>query len=514
MLNLAVLLEDSTRSVPDRVAVVAGDTRLTYAQVEAAASQVADALRAAGVGPGDRVALTCPNTPHFPIVYYGILKLGAIVVPLNVLSSAREIAYYLRDSESVAYLCFEGTPDLPMAKAGYAAFSEVDECRTFVTLTIDPGAPSPFEGSQTLSEFTAGRLPSVPSVPTSETDTAVILYTSGTTGSPKGAELTHSNMIQNVQVCHRLFGLGTGDTYLVALPLFHSFAQTVQMNAGFGSESTLVLMPRFAPDAALASMERERVTMFAGVPTMYWALLNHPDAASYDLAAIAERLRLAVCGGSPLPAEVIDGFEKRFGVPILEGYGLSESSPVATFSRTDRPRRVGSIGFPVWGTQAKVMREDGTEADVDEPGEIWLRGHHIMKGYLGRPDDTAEVLDSDGWFRTGDVARRDSDGYLYIVDRIKDMIIRNGLNVYPREVEEVLMTHPAVSLAAVVGVPHESQGEEVKAYIIRAAGAELSTEELIDWAREQLATFKYPRLVEFRDSFPMTASGKILKRQL
>jgi long-chain acyl-CoA synthetase len=514
MLNLAVLLEDSAREVPDRDAVVLGGTRLTYAQVDAAANQVANALVARGVGRGDRVALSCPNLPHFPVVYYGILKAGATVVPLNILLNDREIAYHLADSGARAYFCFEGTPELPVGKLGLAAYEETPGCEHFVLLTADPTATSPIVQVDTLAEFVHGQPTSFDSVPTAETDTAVVLYTSGTTGKPKGAELTHSNMTQNALLANRLFGLHPHDVHLLTLPLFHSFGQSVQMNGGFASRATLVLVPRFDPATALSLMQRERVTFFAGVPTMYWALLRYPDADRFDLARIAGTLRIAVSGGAALPLEVLTGFERRFDVPILEGYGLSETSPVATFNRPDRPRRPGSIGLPVWGVQVKLVRRDGTEAGVDEPGEIWVRGHNVMKGYLNRPAATAEAIDEHGWFRTGDIGKRDTDGYLYVVDREKDMIIRGGFNVYPREIEEVLLTHPEVSLAAVVGVPHDSHGEEVKAFVVRKPGAGITEPDLVAWCRRNMASYKYPRIVEFRESLPMTATGKILKREL
>jgi long-chain acyl-CoA synthetase len=515
MLNLAVLLEESARSVPERDAVVLGGTRLTYAQVEAAANRVAAGLAARGVGRGDRVALSCLNLPAFPIVYYGVLKTGATIVPLNVLLTEREIAYHLEDSGAVAYFCFEGSPELPMGKAGQAAFEAVPGCEHFVLLTAgDAAADSALAGATTLTEFTAGQPSEFDTVQTAETDTAVVLYTSGTTGRPKGAELTHSNMVQNALMVSRIFGAFPHDVHLITLPLFHSFGQTTQMNYGMLSGATLVLLPRFDPDAALGLMERENVTVFAGVPTMYWALLHSEHAEAFDLPRIAANLRLCVSGGSALAVEVLKDFEKRFGIPILEGYGLSETSPVATFNRPDRPRKVGSIGLPVWGVEVEVVRADGTRCDVDEAGEIVIRGHNVMKGYLGRPEATAEAIDARGFFHTGDVGKRDGDGYLSVVDRTKDMIIRGGFNVYPREVEETLMTHPAVSLAAVVGVPHDSHGEEVKAFVIRAAGASVSEDELVAWSKEVLAAYKYPRIVEFRDSLPMTATGKILKREL
>ncbi len=514
MLNLAVLLEDSAREVPDYPAIILGETRLSYAQVDAAASQVANALSARGVGPGDRVALSCPNLPYFPVVYYGILKVGATVVPLNVLLTEREIAYHLADSGATAYFCYEGTPELPVGKAGFAAYQATAGCRLFVLLGVDPADTSPIVQVDALAEFVHGQPTSFDTAPTAETDTAVVLYTSGTTGKPKGAELTHSNMVQNALLASRLFGLRPQDVQLLTLPLFHSFGQSVQMNAGFASRSAAVLLPRFDPETALSLMEGERVTLFAGVPTMYWALLSHPDADPALLSRIAGTLRVAVSGGAALPMEVLKGFEDRFGVPILEGYGLSETSPVATFNRPDRPRRPGSIGLPVWGVEVKIVGPDWAPAAVDEPGEVCIRGHNVMKGYLNRPEATAEAIDERGWFRTGDIGRRDADGYLYIVDRQKDMIIRGGFNVYPRELEEVLLTHPEVSLAAVVGVPHDSHGEEVKAFVIRRPGAALTEAELVAWCRQNMAAYKYPRMVEFRDRLPMTATGKILKREL
>jgi long-chain acyl-CoA synthetase len=512
MLNLAVLLEDSARTVPDRDAVVHGATRLGYSDLDAAASQVAGALAARGIGPGERVALSCPNLPYFPIVYYGIMKAGATVVPLNVLLTEREIAYHLEDSAAKAFFCFEGTAELPMGKAGLAAFQRTPGCEHFVLLTADPAATSPSPGAETLAEFVHRQPATFTSAATSETDTAVILYTSGTTGQPKGAELTHSNMVHNALLANRLFGLHPHDVHLVALPLFHSFGQSVQMNAGFATGATIVMLPRFDAGQALSLMEQEGVTFFAGVPTMYHALLNCEDVP--DIGNIAARLRVAVSGGAALPAEVMRRFEDRFTVPILEGYGLSETSPVATFNRVDRPRRPGSVGLPAWGVQVRILTGDGRSAAPGEPGEVAIRGHNVMKGYFRRPEATAEAIDADGWFRTGDIGVLDSDGYLSIVDRKKDLIIRGGFNVYPRELEEVLLTHPEVSLAAVVGVPHHSHGEEVKAFVVRVPGAALTEGELIAWCKQNMAAYKYPRIVEFRDSLPMTATGKILKREL
>ena len=304
------------------------------------------------------------------------------------------------------------------------------------------------------------------------------------------------------------------DVHLVVLPLFHSFGQSVQMNAGFYNRATLVLLPRFSPDLALQLMDEENITFFAGVPTMYWAILNYPEADSFDLEKISRNLRICVSGGAAMPVEVMRAFNEKFQVNILEGYGLSETSPIATFNRLDREIKPGSVGLPVWGVDVRLVDQNGHEiVGPNELGEIAIRGHNVMKGYYKRPEATAEAI-RDGWFHTGDIGRRDEDGFFYIADRVKDMIIRGGFNVYPREVEEVLMTHPTVSLAAVVGIPHERHGEEVKAYVILKQGAELSETDLMAWSKQNMADYKYPRIIEFRTALPMTATGKILKREL
>lgn len=518
MTNLATLLESTAARFPERDAIVLGDNRLTYAQVEGAANQVANLLVDRGISPGDRVALTCPNLPYFSIVYYGILKAGATVVPLNVLLKSREIAYHLKDSEVSAYFCFEGTPELPMGTEGHAAFQQVPECEHFFVITADPAAPSPIEGADTLGQGMAGQEPTFTSPDRGDDDTAVILYTSGTTGQPKGAELTHSNMRSNALVSEQLFRADADrpDTYLCVLPLFHSFGQTVIQNSAFAFGGTVVMLPRFEAAAALGLMQQEKVTFFAGVPTMYWGLLGALDD-SVDVAALAATLRVAAAGGSALPLEVHKAFKERFGVTILEGYGLSETSPVASFAVFGEEPRVGSIGVPIPEVEMRLIEPDWTEVDrsedVDAIGEIAIKGPNIMKGYFNRPEETGEAI-RDGWFRSGDLGRQDEDGYYYIVDRAKDMILRGGFNVYPREIEEVLMTHPAVSLAAVIGVPHRELGEEVKAYVIPESGAEITAEELVAWGKEQFAAYKYPRSVEIVGTLPMTATGKILKREL
>jgi long-chain acyl-CoA synthetase len=523
--NLATLLESSAQKHPEREAIVfpATGRRMTYAEVDLVANMVANLLVSKGIQPGDKVALSCPNLPYFPLVYWGILKAGATVVPLNVLLKAREVTYHLDDSDAKAYFCFEGTAELPIGKEGYAGFQDAEKCEHFFLITAALDGESPFDGVPTFGQALAGMDGTFSSVETDEDDTAVILYTSGTTGQPKGAELRHRNMRDNALLGESMFGIDPEhpETFLCVLPLFHSFGQTVVQNSGAATGSKVVLLPRFEAGAALQLMQDEGITFFAGVPTMYWGLLGALKEAgdSVDVGKIAATLRVAAAGGSALPVEVHKNFKEKFGVTILEGYGLSETSPVASFSPPDAEPRVGSIGIPIPGVEMKLL-EPGTwdevnadNSDPDAVGEIAIKGHNIMKGYYGRPEATDDAI-HDGWFRSGDLGRRDKDGWYYIVDRSKDMIIRGGYNVYPREIEEVLMTHPDVSLAAVIGVPHESHGEEIKAVVILEDGATVTEDELVAWAKEQMAAYKYPRIVEFVPALPMTATGKILKREL
>lgn len=516
MTNLSSLLEDSTHAYPERTAVVLGETRLTYAQVNSAANQVANTLVNYGIQPGDKVALSCPNLPHFSIIYYGILKTGAVAVPLNILFRGREIAYHLDDSDAVAYFAFEGTPDLPMGEAALQGFADTSSCRYLFWISADPEHGEAPADTIFYHDAVGSQRPDFSSVPADDDDTAVILYTSGTTGQPKGAELRHSNMANNARAGSDLFKADSRnpDTYLCTLPLFHTFGQSVIQNGAFAFGGAVVLLPRFEPKAALDLFLNEKITFFAGVPTMYWGLIGAAESG-IDVGEMAKNLRVAASGGSALPREVHKNFKERFGITILEGYGLSETSPVASFSPWGEEPRVGSIGKPIPGVEMTLINDDWSEISggPGEVGEIAVNGHNVMKGYYRRPEATAEAL-RDGWFRTGDLGRTDDDGWFYIVDRSKDMILRGGYNVYPRELEEVLMEHPAVSLAAVVGVPHESHGEEVKAYIVKNAGEEASEEDLVEWGKEQFASYKYPRIIEFRDELPMTSTGKILKREL
>jgi len=515
--NLSALLENSAEQYADRTAIVFGDTRLSYAQVDGAANQVANLLVQRGIRPGDKVALSSPNLPYFTIIYYGILKAGATVVPLNVLLRPREVAYHLADSDAKAYFAFEGTPDLPIGDNAWEGFQATDSCTEFFLIRMDAKWPEPISPPEYFAPLVAQQPTTFETVERDDDDTAVILYTSGTTGQPKGAELRHRNMRDNALAGVETFDADASrpDTYLCVLPLFHSFGQTVIQNGAFAFGGTVVMLPRFEAASALKLMISNEVTFFAGVPTMYWGLLGALDE-TVDVTTLAANLRVAAAGGAALPAEIHQQFKDRFGVTILEGYGLSETSPVASFSVFGEEPRVGSIGVPIAGVEMKLINDDWSDVEPgpDAVGEIAIKGHNVMKGYYDRPEATDEAI-HDGWFRSGDLARKDEDGFYYIVDRSKDMIIRGGYNVYPRELEEVLMSHPAVSLVAVIGVPNDEHGEEIKAVVVKNKDHDdVSEADLVAWGKEQFAAYKYPRVVQFLDELPMTSTGKILKREL
>jgi long-chain acyl-CoA synthetase len=489
-LNLGTVLAHSSRERPEAPVLRLGDRVLSYADLDRGARGIAASLRQRGIEPGDHVALMVPNVPEFTLAYFGVLYAGCTVVPLNVLLSAPEVAYHLRDSESkllIAHPLF-GKP--AAEGAGEAGVAVVQADSDLPQMAASEPVDSPYR--------------------TSGDDTAVILYTSGTTGKPKGAELTHSNLLLNCSVVvPKLLPLGPDDVALATLPLFHSFGQTCIQNAMISVGGSFTLLPRFTPGDALEIMQRDRVTLFAGVPTMYFAILNLEGGESYDLSS----LNYCMAGGAAMPVDVMRAFEEKYPVKILEGFGLSETSPVASFNALDKPRNPGSIGYPVWGVEMCIVDDADAEVPDGERGEICIRGHNIMKGYFRRPEATKEAI-RDGWFHSGDIGIRDADGSYRIVDRKKDMIIRGGFNVYPREVEEVLYAHPAIVEAAVIGVPHESHGEEIKAVVALGPGQSLEPDELIAYTKQHLAAYKYPRLIEFVSELPKGPTGKILKREL
>jgi long-chain acyl-CoA synthetase len=491
--NLATLLTSSARRRSGATALRLDGREVSYHALDAASARMAALLTARGVRPGDRVGVMLPNVPEFAIAYYGVLRAGGVVVPMNVLLKVREIAYHLADAGARMLLAWHGFAE--EAEAGAAAVG-------VACLFLTPGE---------LQRVLARHEPVRELAARDDHDTAVILSSSGTTGRPKGAELTHANLRRNAEAVVAQHAIDERTVTLGALPLFHSFGQTCSLNATIAAGGCLTLLPRFDPGEALAAIERDRVSLFQGVPTMYAAMLAHPDRARFDVSALRE----CVSGGAPMPAEVQRGFETAFGCAVLEGYGLSETSPVAASNRSDRPRRPGTIGSPIDGVEMRVVGEDGRELPVGDVGEIVIRGHNVMKGYWGRPEATAEAIDGDGWFHSGDLGRVDEDGCFTIVDRKKDIIIRGGYNVYPREVEEVLHEHPAVREAAVVGVPHARLGEEVGAAVALAADADgTGPEELREWVRARVAAYKYPRHVWLVAELPKGPTGKVLKREI
>jgi long-chain acyl-CoA synthetase len=506
-LNIASILRESAHKHPSKTAVILGDTEISYGDLHGLAQRFAGALEGLGVQPGQHVAIMLPNIPQFTIAYYGAHYAAAPVVPLNVLLTADEVAYHLDDSDAVALVAWEG-----FFEPAQAGFERAEECKHLIIAKADQADVSAPPGGHNFTALIGGADPVTDLPPTMPDDTAVVLYTSGTTGRPKGAELTHYNMFGNADyVSSKLLPMQEQHvTALTVLPLFHSFGQTCMQNAVLRGGGTIVLVPRFEAAPVMELIQKHQVNLFAGVPTMYFGLLHFPEADQFDLSS----LKFCLSGGAAMPVEVMKAFDTKYGVSILEGYGLSETSPVASFNVLDRPKKAGSIGVPIGGVEFRLEDADGKVlTEVGERGEICIKGPNIMKGYYKRPEVNLEQI-KHGWFRSGDIGVVDEDGYYFIVDRKKDMIIRGGYNVYPREVEEVLYAHPDVAEAAVLGIPHERHGEEVKAVLALKPGHTLSAEAVVTYCKEHLAAYKYPRVVEFMDSLPKGPTGKILKREL
>lgn len=495
-LSLAAILAEPARRTPDRTALVEGELRLPFGQLWAQARAQAAALVGLGVRPGERVALMAPNTAEFPRAYYAILAAGGVVVPVHLLLSAEEVEHVLRDSGATLLLCHPA-----QAETGKTAGAATG-VRTLVL--GDDGE---------LETLTRAAEPLPTYLTRDADDPAVVFYTSGTTGVPKGAVLSHFNLVMNATVnAFDANDVRADDIALGALPLFHAFGQTVSMNSTWRAGATLVLLPRFDAARAIELMAAEGVNTFHGVPTMYVNLVAAASAAA-ELPA----LRLAISGGASLPVAVLERFEETFGVQVYEGYGLSETSPTASVNQPAFGTKAGSIGHPLWGVDVEIARAE-VEGRIEllpagELGEVVIRGHNVFSGYLGRPEATAEAL-VDGWFRSGDLGTKDADGFLAIVDRKKDVIIRGGFNVYPREVEEVLMRHPDIAHVAVIGLPDDVHGEEICAVVVAAPGSAPDAAQITGWSKEHLGRHKYPRRVEFTGELPLGPSMKILKREL
>jgi long-chain acyl-CoA synthetase len=500
MLNLSQILSGASTTAPQRIALRFGDLAMPVEVLDGLAKQSARLFSGDGVGAGHRVALVMPNVPHFPVAYYGALRTGATVVPLSPLLSAGEFEYIFEDCMPTVLVAWSGVHK--------AAAKAAKACG--VPMIYSAGPPGgPETGLPDLLESAAAAVGDDTIACTEASDIAVIIYTSGTTGSPKGAALTHNNLTWNARLFGETADLQEGDVALAALPFFHSFGQTCLLNAGLNFGVELVLQPRFDAAEAVDLIERHSITVFMGVPSMHAAMLAEQQSRPRDLSS----LRWLASGGSGLAAGIQEELERELQVPVLEGYGLSETSPITHLNRPGL-HKPGTVGPPMWGIEQRVVDDDGAVLDVGAVGELQVRGHAIMSGYFNRPDATEAAIDPDGWFSTGDLASIDEDGFVKIVDRKKDLIIRNGYNVYPSDVEAVLSQHPAVQLSAVIGVPDDKVGEEVAAIVMLKPGVEASEDEIAAFTKERVAAYKYPRIVRIVSDLPLGPTGKVIKRAI
>jgi long-chain acyl-CoA synthetase len=531
-LNLAFGLIDSATRYPNHPAIICNNQSYTYTELDSWSAQIADVLRAQGMRCGDHVMLLAPNVPEFTAVYYAVLRAGGVVVPINTLLLANEIAELLEHSDSRFLFAWH-----TFAEKCLLAFEKVESCQGLFfigakrkelpesILAHYSVAPLHHPNKFVLDEI----LPNIPATSDDETDkdsvnsiandfeqtssneTAVILYTSGTTGRSKGVELSHFNIFSNALYSkEKAFFIDHDSTTIAVLPLFHTFGQTTIQNATILAGATMVMVPQFEPKRTLREIEKHRVTCIAAVPTMYNLIIQTLRRRSFDVSS----LKVAVSGGAPLPLAIYNEFEKLFGFKILEAYGLSETSPISCITPANvKVNKAGSIGLELYGTQAKIIRSDGSTADIDEIGELIVRGHNVMKGYYKNPSATESAF-INGWFRTGDMAKMDADRYFYIVDRLKDVIIRAGMNIYPREIEEVMHHHPAIREVAVIGIPDETLSENVVACVVLTEGADVTAMELQKYCREHLAVYKCPKMILFMESLPKNSTGKIMKRVL
>ncbi|MGE3314558.1 MAG: long-chain fatty acid--CoA ligase [Planctomycetaceae bacterium] len=511
-LNLASILHNSTRTFPRETAIIADNVRYTYERLDQAARRFAAELLERGLNRGEKVAIMIPNVPEFSIAYFGVLYAGGVVVPLSTLHVATELVYQIDDCEARAFVVHADC-----AAQGVEAYRRAKNCpHLYMIGSCSLPSDLPSEVRSFADVMAGGTHADL--AQTNSDETAVILYTSGTTGKPKGAELTHFNVYTNSQYnSERTFSLWPdeinvmkpGHVAIACLPLYHTFGQTNVHNTTLFGGAAVTLVKRFTAEAVVHVIQRDRVTHFAGVPTMYLTILNDPATKSADLSC----LKFCVSGGAPMPVEAKHEFQKRFKVRIQEGYGLTETSPLACQQRYNETEAAGTIGKPINGVEMKIFDENDQEVPVGERGEVVIRGNNIMKGYFKQPEATAAAM-RNGWFHSGDIGYVNDKGEFHIVDRKKDMILRGGYNVYPREVEEALYAHPCVAEAAVIGIPDDRLGEEVKAVISLKAGSQATVEEIIEHCKKLVATYKYPRHVEIIESLPKGPTGKILKRAL
>ncbi|MGN8646642.1 long-chain-fatty-acid--CoA ligase [Gracilibacillus sp. HCP3S3_G5_1] len=525
--NLAQFMIDTAEKYPQHTALIFLGKKITYEQLLKETYQFANVLNDFGVEKGDRVAIMLPNCPQSVIAYYGALMIGAIVVQTNPLYVERELEHQLKDAEAKVLVALDHVFKrvknvLPKIEVRHSIITSMKDYLPFPKNILYPikakkdGLPMEVIYDQHTHSFKK-LLSSASANPINikidaENDLALLQYTGGTTGVSKGVMLTHYNLVANTLQTRAWVYRSeeTKERYLAMLPFFHVFGMTALMNLSIRLGGTLILLPKFDVDMALKLIDKLKPTAFPGAPTMYMSLINHAKIKNYDLSSI----NICISGAAPLPGEVQETFEKVTGGKLIEGYGLTETSPVTHANNIWEKRKLGSIGIPFPDTIAKVVHPDtGEELENGEVGELIIQGPQVMKGYWKRPEETSNVL-KDGWLYTGDMAKMDDDGFFYIIDRKKDVIIAGGFNIYPREIEEVLFEHPAIMDAAVVGVPDEYRGETVKAYIVLKEGATIDEKELEAFCRERLAAYKIPRIYEFRESLPKSLIGKTLRRLL
>jgi long-chain acyl-CoA synthetase len=499
-MSVGELVRETAKRVPDKAALIFHDRPITYREVDEEIERAAAGFAALGIKRGDRVALLVHNVPHFVYAYHGLLRVGAVMIPLNTMYTTEEVSYILADADARAVV---------VAEPFIGTVAGLRETLPMLEHVVVAGTSAPV-GAMTWEQMTGQGTGSPPVTP-EEDELAVIAYTSGTTGKPKGAMLSHANLVANLDQMARATSLAHSedDVVLLALPLFHIYALNVILGLTLRVGGTAVLMERFDAVASLDAVERHRVTILFGAPPMFVAWLNTPGADRADLSSV----RLAISGAAPLPGAVLEDFRRRLGITIWEGYGLTETSPGVTSNAMGDAAKPGSIGKPLPGVEVRIVDSSGEDVEEGDPGEILVRGPNVFKGYW-RQDEASDDAMRDGWFRTGDVGYADEDGYIFLVDRKKDLIIVSGFNVYPREVEDALYRHPKVADVAVIGVPHPYTGETVKAFVVLKPGERATEEDILDFARKYLARFKCPGVIEFVPELPHLPTGKVLKRAL
>lgn len=508
-MNLSAQLHETAANFTSKPAFIFMDRETSYTEFNHAVTQFADGLQSLGIKQGDNVALLLGNSPHFIIGLYSLFRIGATAIPVNPTYTPDEISYILKNGDVKAVIALDLL--IPLFEKIDRILPSIEHYIICPSEVSERPVPEDLSISLKMKSFTSvilGGSGSLIEAETAEEDTAIILYTSGTTGKPKGAMLSYRNLYCNARDVADYLGINEHDRVITVLPMFHVFCLTVSLNAPLMNGGTLVIIPKFSPKEVFHVARKYDITLFAGVPTMFNYLLQYPEGKAEDF----QSLRFCISGGSAMPIALLKNFEEKFNVIVSEGYGLSEAAPVTCFNPIDRPRKPGSIGKSIIHVENKVVNELGEEVPPGEVGELIVKGPNVMKGYYKLPEETAATI-KDGWLYTGDLARMDDEGYFYIVDRKKDMVIVGGFNVYPREVEEVLFAHPDIAEVAVIGAPDPNLGEVIRCFVV-SKQASLTEEELIDYCIERLAKYKVPKSIDFMEELPKNTTGKILRRAL